>query len=100
MEAARACAHLQLPFVDQFHWRDELIRPVVLFEERPSTQQALTQRAHATAPHPATVRQFTRRFEPQGLLGLLPEAVEIVPKGTAPRVPPEVIEEMGRLNAL
>jgi len=100
MEAARACAHLQLHFVDQCHWRDELIRPVGLFEERPATQQALTQRAHDTATHPATVRQCTRRFEPQGLLGLLPEAVEIVPKGTAPRVPPEVIEEMGRLNAL
>jgi len=100
MEAASEFAQLQLHFVDQFQWRYELIRPLVLFEERPSTQQAITQRAHDTATHPETVRKFTRRFEQQGLLGLLPEAVEIVPKGTAPRVPPEVIEEIGRLKAL
>ena len=100
MEAVSEFAQLQLRFVDQFQWRYELIRPLVLFEERPSTQQAITQRAYDTATHPETVRKFIRRFEQQGLLGLLPEAVEIVPKGTAPRVPPEVIEEIGRLKAL
>jgi hypothetical protein len=100
MEAASEFAQLQLRFVDQFQLRYELIRPLVLFEERPSTQQAITQRAYDTATHPETVRKFTRRFEQQGLLGLLPEAVEIVPKGTAPRVPQEAIEEIGRLKAL
>lgn len=100
MEAASELAQLQLRFVDQFQWRYELIRPLVLFEDRPAPPQAIRQRAHDTATHPETVRKFTRRFEQQGLLGLLPEAVQVVPQGTAPRVPQEVIEEIGRLKAL
>lgn len=100
MEAAHEFAQLQLRFVDQFQWRYELIRPLVLFEEHPAPPHAIRQRAHDTATHPETVRKFTRRFEQQGLLGLLPEAVETVPKRTPPRVPQEVIEEIGRLQAL
>jgi hypothetical protein len=55
---------------------------------------------HPTGSHPETVRKFTRRFEQQGLLGLLPEAVALIPKGPTLRVPPEVLEEIGRLKAL
>jgi hypothetical protein len=100
MEAASEFAQLQLRLVDQFQWRYELIRPLVLFEERPASPHAIRQRAHDTATHPETVRKFTRRFEHQGLLALLPEAVEIVPKGPTPRVPPEVIAEIGHLKSL
>jgi Homeodomain-like domain len=100
MEATSEFAQLQLRFVDQVQWRYELIRPLVLFEERPTPPEAIRQRAHATGSHPETVRKFTRRFEQQGLLGLLPEAVALIPKGPTPRVPPEVLEEIGRLKAL
>jgi len=100
MEAAREFAQLQLRFVDQFQRRYELIRPLVLFEERPATPHAIRQRAQDTATHPETVRKLTRRFEHQGLLGLFPEAVQIAPKGTAPRVAQEVVDEIARLKAL
>src|SRR5215471_5125407 len=100
MEVASGFAQLQLRFVDQVQWRYELIRPLVLLEERPTPPEAIRQRAHATGSHPETVRKFTRRFEQQGLPGLLPEAVAVVPKGPAPRVPPEVVAEIGRLKAL
>ena len=100
MEAAREFAQLQLRFMDQVQWRYELLRPLVLFEECPAPPEAIRQRADATGRHPETVRKFTRRFEQQGLLGLLPEAVAIVPKSPSSRVPPEVLEEIGRLKAL
>ena len=100
METASEFAQLQLRFVDQVQWRYELIRPLVLLEERPAPPEAIRQRAHATGSHPETVRKFTRRFERQGLLGLLPEAVAIVPKSPSLHVPPEVVAELGRLKAL
>ena len=99
MEAASAFAQLQLRFMDQVQWRYELIRPFVLFEECPAPPEAIRQRADATGRHPETVRKFTRRFEQQGLLGLLP-APATVPQAPTPHVPPEVLEEIGRLKAL
>jgi transposase/transposase InsO family protein len=99
VEAAREFAQLQLCFVDQVQWRYELIRPLVLFEEHP-TRPAILQRAQDTGTHPETVRKFTRRFEQQGMLGLLPDAVEVVPKDKATRVPEAVVEELARLKAL
>lgn len=99
MEAASEFAQLQLRFMDQVQWRSELIRPLVLFEECPAPPEAIRQRAYATGRHPETVRKFTRRFEQQGLLGLLP-APATVPQAPTPHVPPEVLEEIGRLKAL
>ena len=95
MEAASDFAQLELRFVDQIQWRYELIRPLVLFENRPATQ-----RAHETHTHPETVRQFRRRFQQQGMLGLLLDDVEVVPKVPTPRVSVAVVEEIGRLKAL
>jgi len=95
MEAASDFAQLELRFVDQIQWRYELIRPLVLFENRPATQ-----RAHETHTHPETVRQFRRRFQQQGMLGLLLDEVEVVSKVPTPRVSVAVVEEMGRLKAL
>jgi len=100
VEVALDFTQLQLRFVDQIQWRYELIRPLVLFEDRPAPQPAIRQRAHETATHPETVRTLTRRFDQQGLLGLVPDDVEVVPKDTATRVPAAVVEELARLKAL
>src|SRR5262245_56817265 len=75
MEAASDFAQLELRFVDQIQWRYELIRPLVLFENCPATQ-----RAQETHIHPETVRKLLRRFQRQGMLGLLRDGVEVVPQ--------------------
>ena len=95
MEAASDFAPLELRFVDQIQWRYELIRPLVLFEDRPARQ-----RAHDTHTHPETVRKLRRRFQHQGMLGLLLDDVEVVPKEKPPRVSEAVVEEIARLKAL
>jgi transposase InsO family protein len=95
MEAASDFAQLELRFVDQIQWRYELIRPLVLFEDRPARQ-----RAHETHTHPETVRKLRRRFQHQGMLGLLLDDVEVVPKEKLPRVSEAVVEEIARLKAL
>ena len=95
MEAASDFAQLELRFVDQIQWRYELIRPLVLFENRPATQ-----RAQETHTHPETVRKLRRRFQQQGMLGLLLDDVEVVPKAPTPRVSAAVVEEIDRLKAL
>jgi len=95
MEAASDFAQLELRFVDQIQWRYELIRPLVLFEDRPARQ-----RADETHTHPETVRKLRRRFQHQGMLGLLLDDVEVVPKEKASRVSEAVIEEIARLKAL
>jgi transposase InsO family protein len=88
-------APLQLQFVDRTQWRYEVIRPMVLFADR--TPQ---QRAHETQTHPATVRKLTRGFRQRGMLGLLPDTVEVVIRGQAARIPDPVRQELDRLNAL
>ena len=100
VDVAPDFTQLQLRFVDQLQWRYELIRPFVLCENRPTPQPAIKQRAQETATHPETVRKLTRRFAHQGLLGLVPDDVEIVPKDKAIRVPAAVVEELARLKAL
>jgi transposase len=95
MEAATAFAQLQLRFVDQAQRRYELIRPLILFEERPTPSHAIQQRAQETGTHPETIRKFTRRFEQQGLPGLVPAS------GQPPaRVSQAVREEIARLKGL
>jgi transposase InsO family protein len=95
MEAASDFAQLELRFVDQIQWRYELIRPLVLFENRPATQ-----RAQETHTHPETVRKLRRRFQQQGMLGLLLNGIEVVPQAPTPRVSEAVTEEIARLKAL
>ena len=95
MEPMQDFAQLQLRFVDQIQWRYELIRPLVLFADGTPTQ-----RAEATHTHPDTVRTFTRRFHQQGMLGLLPGSLEVVPRGRAPHVPEAVRQEIARLKGL
>jgi hypothetical protein len=46
------------------------------------------------------VRPLQRRFREQGMLGLLPNTVEVVIRGRAARVPEAVRQEMDRLKGL
>ncbi len=85
----------QLPFTDPTQYRYELIRPLVLFQDRTATQ-----RAQETATHPDTVGSLKRRFEAQGMLGLFPGTIEVVPARRRRRVPAEVVQELQRLKGL
>ena len=88
-------AQLQLHFVDQIQWRYEVIRPLVLFADRSASA-----RAQETDTHPETVGKLKRRFEQQGMLGLLPDTIEVVTPGRRRRVPETVVEEIARLKGL
>ena len=94
MEPLADFAQLQLHFVDQVQWRYEVIRPIVLFDDRTAAQRAVE-----THTHPETVRKLTRRFRQQGTLGLFPEHTEIIRPSRSQQVPAEVVEELARLKA-
>ena len=85
----------QLPFDDPTQQRYELIRPVVVIGNRTATE-----RAQETGMHPETVGRLKRRFEQQGMLGLIPGTVEVIPARRRRRVPDEVVEELHRLKSL
>jgi hypothetical protein len=95
MDAMPDFDQLQLRFVDHVQWRYELIRPVVLMENRTAAQ-----RAEETHTHPETVRDLTRRFRQQGTLGLFPEHTELIRPRRGKPVPEAVGEELARLKAL
>jgi transposase len=95
VEPTAEFAQLQLDFVDQIQWRYGVIRPLVLLADCTATQ-----RAQETHTHPETVRQFTRRFRQQGMLGLLPGDLEVVPRERASSIPEAVRQELDRLKAL
>lgn len=86
---------LQERFRDPMQRRYEIIRPLVLLHDRTAIQ-----RAEETHTHPETVGTLKRRFEQQGMLGLLSEALEIVPSGRQSRVSEEVVQELARLKGL
>jgi hypothetical protein len=94
VEPTAAFAPLQLGFVDQTPWRDEVIRPLVLFADRTAAQ-----RAPETDTHPDTVRVLQRRFRQQGMQGLLPADVAVVHRRRARPVPEAVRQELDRLKA-
>jgi hypothetical protein len=95
MDAMPDFDQLQLRFIDHVQWRYELIRPVVLIQNRTATQ-----RAEETQTHPETVRHLSRRFRQQGTLGLFPEHTEIISPSRGKPVPEAVAEELARLKAL
>ena len=95
MEPQRDFAQLQLHFVDPIQWRYELIRPLGLLGEGTATP-----RAQDTHTHPETVGTLKRRFEQQGMLGLLPATMEVVNAGRRRRVPEAVVVEIARLKGL
>ena len=94
MESLVDFAQLQLHFVDQVQWRYEVIRPLVLFDDRTATQRAVE-----THPHPETVRKLTRRFRHQGPLGLFPDHTELSSPHRGQQVSDKVVEELARLKA-
>jgi transposase InsO family protein len=86
---------LQELFRDPIQRRYEIIRPLLLFHDRTATQ-----RAEETHTHPETVGTLKRRFEQQGMLGLFPDSVEVIPAGYRPRVSDAVVQELKRLKGL
>ena len=86
---------MQELFRDPIQRRYEIVRPLVLFHDRTATQ-----RAEETHTHPETVGTLKRRFEQQGMLGLFPDSVEILPSGSRHRVPDTVVQELERLKGL
>jgi hypothetical protein len=85
----------QLPLNDPLPQRYELIRPLVLLQDRTASE-----RAQETDTHPETVGALKRRFEAQGMLGLLPDTLTVIPVGRRRRVPDEVVEALQRLKGL
>jgi transposase len=86
---------LQEHFRDPIQRRYEVIRPLVLFQDRTATE-----RAQEIGMHPKTVSRLKRRFEKQGMLGLFPDTVEVLPSGREGRVKEAVIEELAYLKSL
>jgi hypothetical protein len=80
---------------DPTQQRYELIRPVAVIGNRTATE-----RAQETGTHPETVGRLKRRFEKQGILGLLPDTVEVIPARRRRRVPDTVGQELQRLKGL
>jgi transposase InsO family protein len=95
VESTAVFAQLQLGFTDPTQERYEVIRPLLLFEDRTAIQ-----RARETDTHPDTVRTFHRRFRQRWMLGLLPGNVEVVVRGRTTRIPDAVRHEIDRLKAL
>jgi transposase InsO family protein len=95
VEPLRDFAQLQLHFVDHIQWRYEVIRPLVLFAD-----DTAAHRAEETRLPPDTVRRLTRRFQPPGMLGLLPDHTALVPPSRGRPVPAAVVAEVTRLKAL
>jgi hypothetical protein len=85
----------RLPFNDPTQQRYELIRPVAVIGNRSTTE-----RAQETGMHPETIGRLKRRFEKQGMLGLLPDTVEVVPSGRQGRVKETVMAELAYLKSL
>jgi hypothetical protein len=88
-------AQRPLHLVDQVQWRYEVMRPIVLFDDRTAAQRAVE-----THTHPETVRTLTRRCRQQGSLGLLPEHTASSSPRRGQPGPPEVVEALARLKAL
>ncbi len=84
-----------LPYIDPTQQRDELLRPLLLDAERTATQ-----RARETGTHPDTVGRLKRRFAQQGMLGLVPDTLDIHPAPRPLRVPDMVVHERQRLKGV
>ena len=85
----------QLLFLDPTQQRYELIRPLLLYPDRTATQ-----RAQETGTHPETVGRLKRRFDQQGMLGLVPDTLDVRPAQRQLRVPDTVVHELQRLKGL
>src|SRR5688572_5092461 len=86
---------LQPYFRDPIQRRYEIVRPLLFWPGRSAAQ-----RAEETHSHPETVRMLKRRFEQQGMIGLLSDHIQIVTSGRQGRVPDAVVFELERLKGL
>jgi hypothetical protein len=59
-----------------------------------------TQRAQETGTHPETVGRLKRRFAQQGMLGLVPDTLDVRPAHRQLRVPDTVVHALQRLKGL
>jgi hypothetical protein len=59
-----------------------------------------TERAQETGTHPETVGRLTRRFAQKGMLGLVPESLDVHPAERQLRVPESVAHALQRLKGL
>jgi len=85
----------QLPLLDPTQQRYELIRPLLLDPARTATA-----RAQETGTHAETVGRLKRCFAQQGMLGLVPESLEVHPAQRQLRVPESVVHALQRLQGL
>lgn len=95
VEPLRAFAQLPLHFVDHMQGRYDVLRPFVLCAD-----DTAAHRAEETRLHRDTVRRLTRRFQHQGMLGLLPDHTALVLPSRGRPVPAAVVAEGTRLQAL
>jgi len=75
--------------------RYEAIRPLLLL-----SAPTASQRAEELHLHPDTVREWLRRFQHQGMLGLLPAQAAVVTPRRGKAIPVVVVEALARLKAL
>ncbi len=80
---------------DPTQQRYERLRPLLLLPEHTAREQA-----EDTQTHPETLGALKRRFAQQGMLGLLPKTLKVVPVGRRRRVPDAVVTELQRLKGL
>src|SRR2546428_7182884 len=71
----------QLPLNEPLQQRYELIRPLVLLQDRTASA-----RAQETDTHSETFGALKRRFEAQGMIGLLPDTLQGILVGRLRRV--------------
>jgi transposase len=95
MKPLSANAPRQLHFLDRMQQRYEAIRPILLLGERTAAQ-----RAEELHLHPDTVREWLRRFQHQGMLGLLPAQTAMVPPRRGKAVPVAVVAALAHLKTL
>jgi len=95
VQPALAFDDLALQVRDPMQRRYEIIRPLLLFQDRTARQ-----RAEETHSHPETIGALKRRFDQHGMLGLLPGHLHIGPAGRRGRVPDAVVEALERLKGL
>jgi len=95
MEPLSAEAQLPLSFLDSMQQRYEAIRPLLLL-----SAPTASQRAEELHLHPDTVREWLRRFQHQGMLGLLPAQAAVVTPRRGKAIPVVVVEALARLKAL
>jgi hypothetical protein len=94
-EPLLAATQLPLHFLDRVQQRYDTMRPLLVPGE-----DTARQRAEELHLHPDTVCEWLRRFQPHGMLGLLPAQTAVVPPARGHAVPVVVVEALAQLKTL